>query len=325
MKTRRTFTAILMAMLVMPFASCSKHEPKADAAPKDEKAAAESKGQKPTSLSAEEQKNAGIETGAIQAIDVQPESTVYGRVLDPAPLGAAVGEVTAALAASEASESESKRLETLANENNASQRQLQSGKAALAHDTAAVEAAKLKIVSAWGPALADRKNLSTLVTDLTSQKSALLQLNLSADAQVPAPGSSIRIVADDKTNSTTAQVLSAAPVVDPQLQGRGVIALVTNNSAHLTPGMAVTGYVAETGEPQHGFLLPDSALVRYSGAAWIYIQESSTNFSREPVLLKKPMTNGWFAQGDLKPDEKIVTRGAQAILSNELKSQTSPD
>jgi hypothetical protein len=326
MKTERVYLALMAAALAMFIASCGKQEPKADAPAKDEKTTGQAKeGEKATTLSAEEQKAAGIETGPIQAFDLLPETTAYGRVLDPSTLGTAVADLTAAVAANETSQAEVKRLETLANENNASQRQLQAGKAASARDAAAVESAKLKIVSAWGVTLAERKDLGSLVTALVNQQGALIQLNLAADARLPSMPADVRIVGPDETNAVIAQVVSATPMVDLQLQGRGLLALVTNNTAHLMPGMAVTGYLTEPGEPHHGFLLPESSIVRYGGASWIYVQESPTNFSREAVTLQKSLTNGWFAKGDFGSHEKVVTRGAQTILSNELKSQVSAD
>ena len=102
----------------------------------------------------------------------------FGRVLDASSLGPLVAEVAAASATAEASEAESKRLETLAGQNNASARAVEAGKAAAARDKALLEAARLKLVSAWGTAIATNADLARLVNELAAQKILLIQLNL---------------------------------------------------------------------------------------------------------------------------------------------------
>jgi hypothetical protein len=37
--------------------------------------------------------------------------------------------------------------------------------------------------------------------------------------------------------------------------------------------------------------------------------------------LERPLNEGWFADKDLKPQERVVVVGAQQLLSEELKGQ----
>ena len=80
------------------------------------------------------------------------------------------------------------------------------------------------------------------------------------------------------------------------------------------------GYVQIPGESQKGVLLPSSAIVRYEGETFVYVQESDEKFVREEVKLDTPLKNGWLVTDGLKAGEKVVVSAAQQLLSEELKS-----
>jgi len=122
------------------------------------------------------------------------------------------------------------------------------------------------------------------------------------------------------------EFLGLAPATDPQLQGRGFLFLTRGNSLHLTPGAAVSASLELGGEVLRGVLLAESALVRYDTRTWIYVQKDATTFVRTPVLLGPPLPGGWLITQGLRAAERVVTQGAQVLLSEELKPLTSlPD
>ena len=61
--------------------------------------------------------------------------------------------------------------------------------------------------------------------------------------------------------------------------------------------------------------------MRFNGGTWVYLQNSADQFERREVQLDSPLPNGWFVTSGLKPQDKIVTTGAQQLLSEELKGQ----
>jgi multidrug efflux pump subunit AcrA (membrane-fusion protein) len=80
------------------------------------------------------------------------------------------------------------------------------------------------------------------------------------------------------------------------------------------------------GEALRGVLLPDTALVRYDTRTWVYVQKDATTFARTPVSLGPPLPGGWLITQGLRAADRVVTQGAQVLLSEELKPQTSlPD
>ncbi len=81
----------------------------------------------------------------------------------------------------------------------------------------------------------------------------------------------------------------------------------------------MAGLLTLPGEPQTGVNVPRDAVVRFNGATWVYQQAEDGTLQRVEVALQHPMADGWFVRGPLKPQDKVVTRGAQQLLSQELK------
>jgi len=253
---------------------------------------------------------------------LSPELKAYGRVLDPAPLAGIVSELATAQTTAQASEAELKRLKTLAAQNNASDRALQAAQAAAVRDQTQVHAVLLRLLTGWGEALVQRNDLPDFVQALGSLRSALVQLELPAGDVLPAEPTGARIFTlATETNPIPAELLGPAPMVDPQMQGRGFLLVISPNLQKLVPGTALTGLLSLPGEPRQGVLLPGSAVVRFHGATWIYLQAGEETFQRTEVLLESPLEKGWFVEKGLKPKDKVVVVGGQELLSEELKGQ----
>jgi hypothetical protein len=271
-------------------------------------------------LDAETQKTMGLQVAPLQPIQLSPEIKVYGRVLDSSGLVTAVADLTAAQATSEASQAELQRLKTLAGQNNASARSVQAAEAAAIRDRGQAESARLKLVATWGAAIAGQTNLAALVESLGTMKAVLIQLNLPSGELVKQTPRSARVfTVNDETNSIPAQFISAAPTVDAQLQAQSFLFLISSNSQHLAPGAALTGFLELPGESESGVAVPASAVVRFNGTKWVYVQSGDESFARTEFVSDHSIENGWFVRSGLKPEEKVVVAGAQEILSEELK------
>jgi hypothetical protein len=61
-------------------------------------------------------------------------------------------------------------------------------------------------------------------------------------------------------------------------------------------------------------------VLRYEGAAWVYVQSGTNQFARTAITLDRLMAGGWFVADDLSVSNHIVVAGAQATLSAELSS-----
>jgi hypothetical protein len=272
------------------------------------------------------QKTIGLQAAALEAVQLSPEIKTYGRVLDISPLAALVAELATAEAAGQASQAELKRLKTLAEQNNTSERAVQSAQATAIHDQALIQSIRLRLMASWGAALAQRNDLPDFVQALGTLSSVLVQLDVAAgDVLTAAPAKARIFTLSDQNRPILASLIGPAATVDPQMQGKGVLYLVTPNSYQLVPGAAITGYLSLPGEPRSGVLLPRSAIVRFNGATWVYLQAAEEVFQRKEVTLENPLENGWFVSTGLKPQDKVVTIGCQQLLSEELKGQGQGD
>jgi hypothetical protein len=316
---------LLAAVLVTGCSHSAKEpatEPPAKPAEPESRVKHGTNGEVVITLDAATQEAMGLQTTALAPAELRPELKAYGRVLDASPLASLVAEVAVAHAASDASQAELNRLKTLAGENNASERALQAAEAAATRDQAQIESARLRLVSGWGSAIAGRKDLPAFVQSLSSLASVLVELDLPAgEAANTSPTGARLLTLADGSKPIEAQLIGPAPVVDPQMQGRGFLCLVAANSTHLAPGAAVTGFLSLPGEAQPGVAVPREAVVRFNGATWVYVQTGDDTFQRTEAALDRPLENGWFVREGLKPQDKVVTVGAQQLLSEELKNQ----
>ena len=273
-------------------------------------------------LDAATQKLMGLQIATLARAELNPELKAYGRVLDISPLAALVAELTTAQAANEASQAELKRLKTLVVQNNASERALQAAEATAVRDETQVQSARLRLLAAWGNGISDRNDLQAFVQSLGSLTSALVELDVPAGQPLTATPTGARLLTlSEQASPPPAQLLGPAPMVDAQLQGHGFFLLVSPNTSRLGPGTAVTGFLSLPGEPQSGVALPRSAVVRFNGASWVYLQTGEETFQRTEVKLDSPLSEGWFVREGLKPQDKVVTVGTQQMLSEELKGQ----
>jgi hypothetical protein len=275
-------------------------------------------------LDKEAQEKVGLQLAALEAASLPREVNVTGRVLDPAPLAAVISERAIAQAMLDASRKELERLKVLAEDKNTSARLLETAAAAVQRDQIALDTAQLKLVAGWGGALARQKDLPALVASLAAQEAALVRLDVQlgdAPGEMPAGA---RIAAFDTPDAPLdAQFLGPAPNADPQTQGRGFLCLVKSGSP--APGSAVTGWLVLPGPPEQGVLIPRSAIVRHESEAFVYVQTGAELFLRKEVELHHPTTKGWFASEGFRPGDKVVTVGAQQMLSEELKGEAGEE
>ena len=107
--------------------------------------------------------------------------------------------------------------------------------------------------------------------------------------------------------------------MDPQTQQQSLLCVADGVDAQkLIPGEAVTAYVKTAGNPVSGVVVPASAVIRYQGANWIYVQTGTNRFSRAAITLDKSAENGWFVADGLAATNHIVVTGVQSVLSAEL-------
>jgi hypothetical protein len=223
----------------------------------------------------------------------------------------------------------------------------------------AVQEAVAKLAAEQARVTAANRSISLIESSLASMSGAAVPLELARGGQVVEvlahPGESIeagqpilrtarsdRLLArvDVPAGDTAAANVAAAVIVplgyenrpvrgervslgaavDPKTQGQPFLFRVSDPTITLRPGLSVTAYLEVPGAPRKGVVIPRAAIVRQSGKTWVYVQTAADRFARREVNLEDPAAEGWFSRS-LSPGDRVATTGAQALLSEEFKSQ----
>jgi hypothetical protein len=267
-------------------------------------------------IDAETQARIGLKTESPAATQWQPEVKGYGMVIDPATLTAAVADLESARAAAEASGREWERQKTLAAQDNASARVLETAMATATHDRLAFEAALAKFKQDWGGTLAESGGRERVLSEVAKGNTGLVRIDLPAGQMLAATPTAARIVSlMDETKSVDGEFYSLTEGVNPQTQSQSFFFLIKGHALPL--GAAVTGYLKTSGAAVSGVIIPAGAVLRHEGRAWIYVQTGADVFTRQEISTDRAAAGGFFATG-LSATNHIVLTGAQTVLSAEM-------
>jgi hypothetical protein len=287
---------------------------KADEAAKPAEAAKEN----PLHVPAAKRTALGITLAAPTKIALTPEAEAFGRVLDPTPYVALVAEQATATASLAASEKELARVQKLfAAGGNASAQAVETAEAAAARDRAAVASARIRLLATWGPKLAEDTDLDRW-RDTLVKGAALVRLDLLPGTTVGEMPKTAHVSVVGTKEAFEAEILSPAPVADPQVQGASFLALVRAHS--LPAGASLQAKLPGPGEATEGLTLPRAAVVYHQGSPWVYVLGEEDNFERKLVRLGESISDRIVITSGVTADEQVVTTGAQQLLSAELQA-----
>lgn len=273
---------------------------------------------------------AGIQTAPATKAMAQAQAQAIATVLSTqelldsaASIAAAKAQSVRASAVLEASRRDYERIKSLhAQDQNVSDRALEAAEATWRGDEASARSAQEALVVAqattqarWGQALAS--SMSTHGGPwqrLVSGQTLLLRLVSSTGVSISAMPTTIE-VDDARGEPRQARWLSAAPTVDSHIQGRAFFYLMDAYEA--APGMALEARFS-AGQHEPGALLPAEALLWWQGKQWAYVEVSPGHFERREASAARRQDKDWFVPGFAPAT--VVTRGAQALLSQELRS-----
>jgi multidrug efflux pump subunit AcrA (membrane-fusion protein) len=321
---------LLAASVAITSAGCSKSGGDADdkTAGAQEKAPAEAK--PGVTVDADTQARVGLKIETPAPMKWEPEMKVYGQVLDPAPLMDLAMDLRRAEIALDSSSVELDRARQLKTENNISAKAFHDAETTHSQNLADAQAARFKIQTAWGRKVADMlgpieapagtERTQDKFLDGLRETTALIRVDLPPGERLENQGQTARIVSfANGAQPVTATCFDLLPALDPQTQQQGVLFSADQTATNrLTPGEAVTAYIKMRGEPVSGVVVPDSAVLRHEGKAWVYVQTDTNQFLRVEMPLDRQTDGGWFVSENVSATNHIVTGGAQTVLSAEL-------
>jgi hypothetical protein len=215
------------------------------------------------------------------------------------------------------------RLKTLFGENqNISEKSLQSAEGALQSDEVDVRAGEQQlslqesgVQQEWGDVVTKwATEGSAQFQRVLDQRELLMQMTIPSGTSFGAP-KTISLETPGG-NRTQASFVSPYPRVDPRIQGRSFLYLASAQSG-LSPGLNLVAHLS-LGSQLKGVVIPTSAVVWSEGKAWVYAQVSSDGFARRPMPTDVPVDNGFFVGEGFSTGDKVVISGAQALLSEEM-------
>ncbi len=149
----------------------------------------------------------------------------------------------------------------------------------------------------------------------------LARVDIPAGEAVAADARTANIVAiGHEDHPIRAERVAVAATIDPKTQGQPFLFRVGNPSMSLRAGLSITAYLEMPGAARSGVIVPRAAVLRQSGKAWVYVLIGEDQFVRREITLEEPAAAGWFTRS-LTGGSRIVTTGAQTLLSEEFKSQ----
>lgn len=109
--------------------------------------------------------------------------------------------------------------------------------------------------------------------------------------------------------------------VDTAAHGATLLYRVSNPDRSLRPGAPVVAQVPAPGGERAGVLIPSAAIIRLFGRMWVYIAGAEDTFVRRQLIDGEWVDDSWFTVLGFAPGDRLVTAGAQVLLSEELKAQ----
>jgi len=287
-------------------------------------------GQTVLTLDSPTQNRLGLEVATLAATVTRAQATFPALVLSVQDLTAsrntyiaAQMQVEKAHVEAEVAHKEYTRLKTLFEENqNISEKSLQSAEATLKANEADVRAGEQQLTlqesvasQEWGSVVAKWAiEGSPELQRILDQSEVLVQMTVPSGTAYGAP----KTISLEIHGGTRAQAsfVSTFPRVDPRIQGRSFLYLV-HGLPGLSPGVNLLAHLS-VGSPMQGLIVPTSAVVWSEGKSWVYQQTTADRFTRRAIPTDIAVERGFFVANGFSSGDKLVMRGAQALLSEEL-------
>ncbi|OQK18134.1 hypothetical protein AU255_09920 [Methyloprofundus sedimenti] len=143
--------------------------------------------------------------------------------------------------------------------------------------------------------------------------------------QISVPGKTIFIQPFGlREKAQSASFIADAPIFEntQQQQQAGTPFFYLSDQVVQHYHQRVTAWLPINEEKLTGIIIPASALVWHLGQAFVYLQVDDEQFKRVKITQKKLVhSDAYFIQNELQHGDKLVSIGAQMLLSEEFRNQ----
>jgi hypothetical protein len=119
------------------------------------------------------------------------------------------------------------------------------------------------------------------------------------------------------TASVEAHLLGAAPSTDAVVQGASWF--YRADTGGLRSGQRLAVRMALGANHASAVQVPGEAVVWYAGQPWVYVEQGPGQFQRVPLPARTRGEGGWIVDGPLHAGQRVVLRGGELLLTQELK------
>ena len=181
-----------------------------------------------------------------------------------------------------------------------------------------LDAIKQKVTSTWNAEISEGLGKkSGLLSAIISRKIDITRFSILSKPKINEYFWQVKSSGFNDSTNYKATLLGPSGL---SLKGEtGETWLLKSTLLNLASGSPVVVYARDKNK-QLGVLIPEGAIVRFAGESWIYLQNNPDYFERSIVNTTQSNSDGVFSQ-QIKPDQMIVTVGAQTLLSEELRHQ----
>jgi len=284
-------------------------------------------------INEEAQKQAGIAVEALRDAKYAASQQFTGVVLDLRALVEArqryvslSAQLTGSQAQVQQRRNELTRTQGLYDDGrNASKRDLEAARAALATEEqrdislqAELRAVVDSVRMQWGGAFADKlADKDGLLARAISHQLEVIQFAMPYGSAPQHQQWRVDVSSSAQSNGVDAGLVGRAAQTVTGLQGENWLLSISPTGAGAGTRVRV---ISQNGKPQKGVLVPVSAMIRFAGNTWVYVQTEADRFERMALPVDRAMGEGFFTDV-LDADMSVVTSGAQLLLSEEFRFQ----
>ncbi len=288
------------------------------------------------------QRQNGIKTQPLAAMQIHEEVDAFGRVVNihglvqlRSNVNAIKGEKNIILSELTAANTTLNRLRVLHQEAaNISTRQVQEAEAEslvlqakLNTLTSKLESIRTEAEQTWGSVLSNWviDDQTEAFEKILSGRQVIFLISLRALDTLP-DGIGFVYVGRNGNRRLAQQAVYISPAIasDNILQGETYYFMAEAGNEKYRADMYVHVWVPQSDETMSGVYVPDSAIVWSNGVPWVYIKKEEALFLRVAINDPVELGDGVFVKDGLKTGDEVVNSGAQMLLAEEYKS-TIPD
>lgn len=126
---------------------------------------------------------------------------------------------------------------------------------------------------------------------------------------------------DRSGHSSSATLVGPSFDVDPVTQRPAFNYRMAGTWPGVAAGLPITASVPTGPAVSGAVAVPSAATVQWEGLLWCYVERAPGQFSRVRVSTATPLVDGWAVRSGIAPGDRIVTTGAEQLLSEEFRAQ----